>query len=210
MSKRDECVDVVNHKMKGPFNSDPFPGRPKILFIGLGQNSHTYSWIDLLEGAPFNVRLFSMPTGSPPDGWPTKTYVTCYHSSRVSSSTRSSLYPANSVRRFVKRQTERMLGHPDVTSMAGHWLAKILREWQPDIVHTLGIEQGGEFFLGIRRKFHLEHIGKWVLQTRGGSDLALTHLNPERRTQLVDVLGACDQLISDNLDNFRIARELGV
>jgi glycosyltransferase involved in cell wall biosynthesis len=72
------------------------------------------------------------------------------------------------------------------------------------------MEQGGEFFLHVRRQFGLESIGKWVLQTRGGSDLALTHLDPERRKQLVDMLGACDQLISDNLDNFRIARELGV
>jgi glycosyltransferase involved in cell wall biosynthesis len=99
---------------------------------------------------------------------------------------------------------------PDVQALAGRWLAKILREWQPDIIHTLGIEQGGEFYLHVRRKFDLEGIGKWVLQTRGGSDLALTHLDPERRKQLVDILGSCDQLISDNEQNFRIARELGV
>jgi glycosyltransferase involved in cell wall biosynthesis len=182
----------------------------RILFIGLGENTHTHSWIDLLEGSEFNVRLFSMPTGSPPDDWPVRTYVSCYHGPRVKTGTRTPLYPANSVSRFVKRQTARAFGMSDVQSLAGKWLAQILREWQPDIVHTLGIEQGGEFFLNVRRRFGLEHIGKWVLQTRGGSDLALAHLNPERRKQLVDILGACDQLISDNLDNFRIARELGV
>jgi len=182
----------------------------RILFIGLGENTHTHSWIDLLEGSEFNVRLFSMPTGSPPDDWPVRTYVSCYHGPRVKTGTRTPLYPANSVSRFVKRQTARALGMGDVQSLAGKWLAQILREWQPDIVHTLGIEQGGEFFLNVRRRFGLEPIGKWVLQTRGGSDLALAHLNPERRKQLVDILGACDQLISDNLDNFRIARELGV
>lgn len=192
------------------FNSDPFPGRPRILFIGLGENTHTHSWIDLLEGAEFNVRLFSMPTGSPPDDWSVRTYVTCYHGPREKTSTRTPLYPANSVRRFVKRQTARAFGMRDVETFAGRWLAKILQEWQPDIIHTLGIEQGGEFFLHVRRQFGVEDIGKWVLQTRGGSDLALTHLNPERRKQLVDILGACDQLISDNKDNFRIARELGV
>jgi hypothetical protein len=191
-------------------NPDSFPGRPRILFIGLGENTHTHSWIDLLEGAEFNVRLFSMPTGSPPDNWSVRTYVSCYHGPRVKTGTRTPLYPANSVVRFVKRQTARAVGMSDVQSLAGKWLAQILREWQPDIIHTLGIEQGGEFFLNVRRRFGLERIGKWVLQTRGGSDLALTHLDPERRKQLVDILGACDQLISDNLDNFRIARELGV
>lgn len=196
--------------VNGSFNSDAFPGRPRILFIGLGENTHTHSWIDLLAGARFNVRLFSMPTGSPPDDWQVRTYVTSYHGPRENTATRTPLYPANSVSRFVKRQTARARGMGDVESLAGQWLAKILREWQPDIIHTLGIEQGGEFFLDVRRRFGLEAIGKWVLQTRGGSDLALTHLDPKRREQLVDILGACDQLISDNEDNFRIARELGV
>lgn len=192
------------------FNSDPFPGRPRILFIGLGENTHTHSWIDLLEGTHFNVRLFSMPTGSPPDNWSVRTYVTCYHGPRVKTNIRTPLYPANSIRRFVKRQTARAVGIADVHTLAGRWLAQILREWRPDIIHTLGIEQGGEFFLNVRRQYGLEKIGKWVLQTRGGSDLALTHLDPERRKQLVDILGACDQLISDNETNFLIARELGV
>ena len=182
----------------------------RILFIGLGENSHTQSWIDLLEGASFNVRLFSMPTGSPPDNWSIPTYVTSYHGPRHKSATRTPLYPANSLHRFVKRQTARAFGLPDPHAMAGRWLAKILHEWRPHIVHTLGIEQGGEFFLNVRRKYGLEDTGKWVLQTRGGSDLALTHLDPERRKQLVDILAACDQLISDNEQNFQIARELGV
>lgn len=196
--------------MNERFGIDPFPGRPRILFIGLGENSHTHSWIDLLKGASFNVRLFSMPTGSPPDEWSIPTYVTSYHGPRLKSRTRTPLYPANGLHRFVKRQTARAFGLPDPHSLAGRWLAKILRQWRPHIVHTLGIEQGGEFFLHVRRQYGLESIGKWVLQTRGGSDLALTHLDPERRRQLVDILGACDQLISDNEQNFRIARELGV
>src|SRR5215213_4015743 len=200
-------MNGLNHQ---GFNSDPFPGRPRILFIGLGENTHTHSWIDLLEGAEFNVRLFSMPTGSPPDDWSVRTYITCYHGPRVRTNTRTPLYPANSVVRFAKRQTARAFGMGDVESLAGRWLAKILREWQPDIIHTLGIMQGGEFFLQVRRRFGLESIGKWVLQTRGGSDLPLTHLNPERRKQLVDILGACDQLISDNEQDLGIARELGV
>jgi len=203
-------MSSVNGHTNGRFSSDTFPGRPRILFIGLGENSHTQSWIDLLEGAPFNVRLFSMPTGSPPDDWPVRTYVTSYHDPRVKTNTRTPLYPANSVQRFVKRQTARALGMPDVLSLAGRWLGKILREWQPDIIHTLGIEQGGEFYLNVRRKFGLGDAGTWVLQTRGGSDLALTHLDPERRKRLVEILTSCDQLISDNEQNFRIARELGV
>jgi glycosyltransferase involved in cell wall biosynthesis len=49
-----------------------------------------------------------------------------------------------------------------------------------------------------------------VLQTRGGSDLTIPHLDPERRKQLVEVLASCDQLICDNEEDLRIARELGL
>ena len=30
------------------FDSDPYPGKPKILFIGHGSSSHAHSWINLL------------------------------------------------------------------------------------------------------------------------------------------------------------------
>lgn len=203
-------MSSVNGHITHRFDVDPYPTRPRILFIGLGDNSHTHSWIDLLDGEQFNVRLFSMPAGCPPDGWHTRAYISSYHGPSKSSSFRKPLYPGSRLRRFVKRQSSRLLGKPDVEALAGHWLARILREWQPHIIHTLGIEQGGEFFLHVRRKFGLEKIGKWVLQTRGGSDLTLTHLDPERRKQLEDILQSCDQLISDNLENFRIARELGI
>jgi hypothetical protein len=198
------------YSMNRHFESDSFPGRPRILFIGLGENSHTHSWIDLLEDARFNVRLFSRPSGNPPADWPVRTYVTSYENQSLNPKNRARLYPANSAARFAKRQAARAFGMPDLPTLAGHWLARIIRQWRPDIIHTLGIVQGGEFYLDVRRKFRLEGIGTWVLQTRGGSDLTVPHLDPERRQRLADVLGECDQLICDNEEDLRIANELGL
>ena len=58
------------------FEIDPYPDSPKILFIGHSQGTHTHSWIDLLVGSEFNIRLFGVPTGFPPSTWKTRTYVT--------------------------------------------------------------------------------------------------------------------------------------
>ena len=58
------------------FEEDPYPGKPKILFVGHPSSSHTISWIDLLRDEEFNVRLFGLPTGIPPDDWKVKTYLT--------------------------------------------------------------------------------------------------------------------------------------
>lgn len=201
----------ANSGMNRHFETDRFPGRPRILFVGVAENSHTHSWIDLLAGARFNVRLFAMPTGVPPDDWDTSTYITAYTLAAQNPRTRKRLYPRRQVGLWAKRAIARLvLGENSAESLRARWLARIIRGWRPDIIHTLGIEQGSEFYLQVRRQFGLEGIGKWVLQTRGGSDLALAHLDPERRKQLADVLRSCDQLISDNEQNFRIARELGV
>jgi len=58
-----------------PFDTDPYPGRPKILFVGHGSSSHTLAWIDSLKDAGFNVRLFCLPDTMPPQDWWAKAYV---------------------------------------------------------------------------------------------------------------------------------------
>lgn len=210
--------------MKGSFNSDDYPGRPKILFVGLAQSSHTHSWIDLLDRAELNVRLFAMPSAAPPEMWGVRTYVTAeIYPPPSESPLRAYLHPPppppeSRWVHFAKRKWERVTGRSEArrrdarntTRLPSEWLAEVIREWRPDIIHTLGLESGGEFYFGVRREFQLEGLGKWVLQTRGGSDLALSHLNPERRGKIAEILRACDQLLSDNEQNYHIAHEMGV
>src|SRR6185295_58935 len=102
------------------FASDTFPGKARILFIGLGENSHTHSWIDLLEGAPLNVRLFSMPSGVPPDDWPVRTYVSQYLGPTMNPATRARLYSTSPTFRFAKRQAGRVLGRGDLPGITAH------------------------------------------------------------------------------------------
>jgi glycosyltransferase involved in cell wall biosynthesis len=197
--------------MSSSFDTDDLSGKPKILFIGLGESSHTHSWIDLLDGADFNVRLFALPSGSPPPHWPTKTYLTEYGHRNIDPSSRSYLFASGRFKRFASRSAAALLRQPWTPGpLVENWLAQIIRQWQPDIIHTLGMEAAGEFYFDVRRKYGLEGFGKWVLQTRGGSDLALRHLDPELRPRIAEVLRSCDVLVSDNEQNFRLAREMGV
>ncbi|HJQ32178.1 MAG TPA: glycosyltransferase family 4 protein, partial [Pyrinomonadaceae bacterium] len=192
------------------FERDAYPGRPRILFVGPGESSHTHSWVDLLEGEPFNVRVFAMPQGSPPDSWPVRTYITEYAGDIRDSATRRRLYPRARVARFARRNYERFFGAKGVEELSAKWLADIVRRWRPHVVHTFGLAQG-EFYFDARRRYGLEGAGGvWVLQTRGGSDLALSRLDPAQRGRIGEVMRACDQLLSDNPQNFQIARELGV
>ena len=61
------------------FDHDPYPGQPKILFIGIPYSSHTLNWINLLQGERLNIRIFSVGDGYPPNDWLFKTYLTTQH-----------------------------------------------------------------------------------------------------------------------------------
>lgn len=194
--------------MSPAFATDAHPGSPRILFVGLGESSHTHSWIDLLEGTKLNVRLFATPSGFPPDEWPVRTYVAAYEHGEMDAATRACLHPSSQPLRFAKRNAARIRG-VGLEEMTARWLAEVLRDWRPDIVHALGLD-AANFYLEVRRRFGLESVGKFVLQTRGGSDLALAQFDPEAREKIGETMRACDRLVCDNLDNFRIARALGV
>src|SRR5437762_900603 len=115
------------------FAPDPLPGKPRILFIGASESTHTHAWINLIEGEQFNVQLFGIPGTAPPDSWPVRTYVTLYDGLVLDPATRKRLYPANRLARFMKWRLPRAGRERSVRGDAKFWLARIIRKWQPDI-----------------------------------------------------------------------------
>lgn len=189
---------------------DEHPGQPRILFIGLGQSSHTHSWIDLLAETQFNARLFCTTSDPPPADWNVKTYVPAGDQFPVNSATRECLWNSGKASRLIHKTASRALGRKwNVDWLINDWLLGIIRDWKPHIVHTLGLD-AARSYLGVHRKLADVEAPRWVLQTRGGSDLQLAHLDPRLREEIASVLRACDQMLSDNTVNYRIARELGV
>lgn len=190
--------------------ADKYPGQPRILFIGLGHSSHTHSWIDLCEGTPLNVRLFCTSPELPPAEWKVQTYVIADNQHSLDPAIRKCLWNEGRATRFINKTIARARRRDQNTDwFINDWLLGILRDWKPHIVHTLGLDAAG-FYFGVRRRLEDAGAPKWVLQTRGGSDLQLAHLDPELRPGIARVLLACDQLLSDNIINFRIARDMGV
>ena len=162
--------------MNHSFETDAYPGRPKILFIGPSESTHTHAWVDLLEGEPFNVRLYALPGGMPPDFWRVKTYVTAYHKGALDPSTRKRLMDEGRAGRVVDGLTARARGRRfDSFRYVERWLAETIRRWRPHVVHTFSLE-AGEFYLNVRRAYGVGSESPWVLQARGGADLAWTHL----------------------------------
>lgn len=223
--------------MSSSFETDPYPGRPKILFVGLGGSTHTHAWIDLLSDSTLNVRLFALPDGGiPPDTWPVRTYLpqdSHLLSPGLSSSIRTTLRPLpESVQRRRKgpafqlytiatkvlNRIGRMASFPtaeyDQPSQMPvisqqKWLQRIINEWQPDVIHILGLEPSGEFFYQTYQQFPLRKT-RWVLQLRGGSDLVFNRVIPESIARVQPILQSCDQILTDNKQNVQYLRELNV
>lgn len=196
--------------MPMPFEQDPYPGKLKILFIGLANSTHTHAWIDLLEDAELNVRLFAVSENLPPSDWSLRVYVNALSAGKNSANRKYFNSGLSGELRSLFERVARKIGWPIPSRNA--WLATVIKKWKPDIVHTLGLfdEQGGLFYLETRQKYHLEKYGKWVLQLRGGSDMALRRHNLEYCKTIQLALSACDQIISDNYANIRYASELDI
>jgi hypothetical protein len=186
---------------------DPFPGRPKVLFIGLAHSSHTHAWINLLENAALNIRLFAVPGTFPPDDCYVRTYVPAFVPVKNPAKQVSLYVPGV---KWLSKRVLRRLGLGRRILLEQEWLATIIGRWKPDIIHTLGLDPAGHFYFQARNEFKLAGIGTWVLQLRGGSDLTLTRFDPALAPHIAEVLRACDQLLSDNRRNFDYAREMGI
>jgi glycosyltransferase involved in cell wall biosynthesis len=196
--------------MRNSFAADPHPGRPKILFIGFGESTHTHSWIDLLAGSNFNVRLFALPTPAvPPDHWKVRTYVTGRTSVPLDPDTRARLYSLSPARRLGRKAYNTFFSD-GLVDPAEKWLAQIIKDWRPDIIHTLGIDSASYFYWNVRQNFGVGDIGAWVLQVRGGPDLALHRLVPEHVDRIQAVIKECDLLIADNQQNYDLAMKMGM
>lgn len=188
------------------FDSDPFPGYPKILFVGIAHSSHTHAWIDLLGNTEFNIRLFSTPDSHlPPHSWKVRTYISSVSDVPLDPTVRRSLYPY-----LVSKIPGSRVIFPRLFPRAAAWLAEIIRKWKPDIIHTLGLDPAGHFYWQVRKKYHLDRIGTWIVQLRGGSDLSLSRFDPDLRGWMSQILCECDQILSDNLQNVRFIEEMGI
>ncbi len=206
-----DIVSPAVARMSSSFDTDAYPGRPRILFIGPGDSTHTHSWVDLLENEPFNVRVYIPPNMvSPPNNWKVKTYITAYDRAPLDPTIRKRLIDKGKAKRLFARSLAQARNRRwNSSRYAEEWLAQVVRRWRPHIVHTFSLD-AAEFYFVVRRDYHIGSEAKWVLQARGGADLAWSHLDPELREKIGQVLRACDQLLSDNTQNFGIARELGV
>ncbi|GAB4517632.1 MAG: hypothetical protein OHK0046_24400 [Anaerolineae bacterium] len=204
-------------------HDDLYPGQPRILFIGPAQSTHTHGTVDLLNDSGWNVRVFSVPTPYfPPPQWQQRVYIsydgpTPPDAQPLDPRTRHRLYPEpvtepQGLVRRVLRQFEISLDYRlkrNLPLPPEAWLARIIQEWQPDVIETLGFNPSGSFYLRSRKQYDLAGIGRWSLTIRGAPDYELDRYHPVIGPELVDMLHTADMILSDNVRCLEDAVEMG-
>ena len=78
------------------------------------------------------------------------------------------------------------------------WLADVIKSWQPDIIHTVGLDEGANFYAKARKEFHLEGYGKWVIKIFGGSDLVFKVFDPQSLRDISRIFAEATHVLLDN------------
>jgi len=212
------------------FDRDEYPGQPRVLFVGLPLSSHTHSWIDLIDGAGLNIRLFALPPDIPPVEWGVKTYLTGLTPPvRLDAGTRHKLYLTNNVMTPLVWLWDQSLSRfsrlnsgffhkwlvdtsevfqPNIVPQSLAW---VIDRWRPTIVHTLGFEPASYLYHTARKYVRTkDNKPVWVAQVRGGPDFALYRFLPGWFEKIANVLRDCDQFIADNNENYQLAQAMGL
>lgn len=90
------------------------------------------------------------------------------------------------------------------------WLGRIIRKWKPDLVHTLGLDPAGFYFLSLIKELKLKKRFSWVVTIRGGSDLELERFVPEKKKIFREIFKKCDFVFADNKITYLYAFALGM
>ena len=176
--------------------------------MGYGYSSHTHSWIDLLEGARWNVRLFALPSATmPPDDWQVSTYLTGVPNRAIDRSKRTGLYPRGRLGWLIRRLRGIVGGGCDRVEQS--WLESIIRQWRPHVVHTFALNGPGLYWLRVLEQRRIAVQPPWVLQLWGGSDVEAIRHDLRDHPEPSRALRRCDSLLADNELALDLARELG-
>ena len=168
--------------------------RIRVLFVALAQSTHSHAWITLLDPMEFDVRVFGVQGTRVPDGLPIK------------------MVPMPQPPRRVQRVLRRLARLQPITpdQQTEQALVKFVSDWNPDIVHSLGLDPASYFYLKLRRRHPILERAAWVVTARGGPELALGRLLSGEAARIKAVLEGCTQFIADNDLNYRYAVALGL
>jgi glycosyltransferase involved in cell wall biosynthesis len=182
------------------------PERIRILFIGEIHSSHAVGWINLLHDRPDQFEIRAVQIGLPESKLP----IHVYHVGRIGKVDQlfaDDLYPADPRLRELISSSKCSL--PDSRINAGRTaIIDALRDFKPHIVHTFGFDSAALVYAQVSKI--ARGAARWILQTRGGSDVAFHRNRTEWQELFRIILPQADYVVCDNDENYKVFADLGI
>ncbi len=179
----------------------------RILVVCFPDSPHSQSWIDLFEdNNEFNVRVFAhnfvAAENYLPLEWKKPTYVLESSKAQRENAKIISLFPNSKYTKFFTTRISNRF------PLANLYLQKVIRNWKPDIVHSLSLLPTGYFTWQALNKIKSNRplfvVSSW------GSDINLGKDITEDKIKIKEVLDNCDGFIADCKRDISNALDLGL
>tara|TARA_R110002124_G_scaffold287089_1_gene470313 strand:+ start:89678 stop:90832 length:1155 start_codon:yes stop_codon:yes gene_type:complete len=169
----------------------------KILFISM-PSIHFTRWIENLKDTPYELFWFDVLTRGTFETEASVTQITGWKLEK-----RSHLSEEKTLKKYFPRVFAKLRSYAEVSVTEA--LLKAIRELQPDLVHSFEMQHCSYPILKTMRKFPKL---PWVYSC-WGSDLYYYKQFPKHLTKIKKTLGRIDHLVTDNLRDHKIAKDLG-
>ena len=167
----------------------------RILFVCYADSPHAQGWINLMQDAPIQVRVFTtrlLPLGNSwsPD-WNFPTFVTIQPEITPKMKERVFwLLPAGSRLKIISTWLD---SHFNLT--AGY-LRRTIQTWKPDIIHSLSIDKGAKLAKLALQGISPEDRPRWVVSSYG-NDICMDLFDADKSENIKSILAQCDGFMAD-------------
>lgn len=183
----------------------------KILFIGMGNSSHSYRWVSQLFGQQWDIHFFSsydIPDHPQLFG---DSSVTMHRSrtSRLQLMIDLLRYPIANFKTLRKKGFKALYLslYQYQRSKLERRLESVIRVINPDVIHTMHTQTSAYLLVKIRRKWKGK-FPRWI-HSVWGSDLYYWGRFPEKRRELSEILSYVDCFLGEGRRDQIMATELG-
>jgi glycosyltransferase involved in cell wall biosynthesis len=181
----------------------------KILFVTLGESIHGARWIRQVQGRGWDIHVFPH---SAYDGIHPELEDLTFHNLvrppnvNISATVRQTglSWPLPRGR----RRTVATLQSFDYFKQPAR-LARVIRELQPDLIHSLEMQRCSYLTLAGRKLLNGGPLPPWIYSS-WGSDIFFFGRRPDHQSRIREVLSSCDYFIADCARDIQLAKDFGL
>lgn len=181
----------------------------RILFVTLGESIHAARWIKQLQGLGWDIHVF--PHSAYDGIHPELEDLTLHNLVQPPTGNASKTVRQTGLNWPLprgRRKTTAVLQSFDYFKQPTR-LARVIRELQPDLIHSLEMQRCSYLTLAGRKLLNGGPLPPWIYSS-WGSDIFFFGRRSDHRPRIREVLSSCDYFIADCERDVQLAKDYGL